>query len=456
MGSVMAQQKITQAFVDGLPFEDSGTAWFHDTELAGFNLAVGKRSKTFYASGEHSGRCIRVKIGRSDVTKVNEARAVARDVLLPEIRRGVDPRAKQLSDDDQTYARILSGIREARPEDLTDDMARRIMRGKAKRRADELTVGQVWEMYEAHRRASILEEQGEAKARRAEGHLTQQRRYLGGAEKYGRDGPYASSLAHPKGWWDRPILDITPEEVAKTWRLLTRTRGRRTAQMFFMAVQVLFNYAVAKKEVPVTSHPIVIDAAGDNIGLPKGWQTLKAQNAVERIDDIRVWWREVDQLTMIPKSALKVMLLTGMRPSEALAMRWDQVDLDAGKVWFGLTKTTDYREVALSSWTVQQLRRLEKIAGRKEYVFTGPTGGRLQELPSIDLPRLGYHWTPKQCRKEWQTVATEIGVTDTQRRAQVGKGLGGTDGHYVVTPDLRATVQAVADEIMRRVQGAAP
>lgn len=40
--------------------------------------------------------------------------------------------------------------------------------------------------------------------------------------------------------------------------------------MFFMAVQVLFNYAVAKKEVPVMSHPMVIDAAGDGIGLPKG------------------------------------------------------------------------------------------------------------------------------------------------------------------------------------------
>jgi hypothetical protein len=52
-----------------------------------------------------------VKIGRSDVTKANEARAVARDVLLPEIRRGVYPRAKQLSDEDKAYARILAGIR---------------------------------------------------------------------------------------------------------------------------------------------------------------------------------------------------------------------------------------------------------------------------------------------------------------------------------------------------------
>ncbi|MFI0397111.1 hypothetical protein [Paracoccus jiaweipingae] len=278
----MPHQKITQALVDGLPYQDSGTLWVHDTELAGFNLSIGQRTKTYYAAGEHGNRFIRVKIGRADVTKANEARAVARDVLLPEIRRGVDPRAKQLSDDDQAYARILAGIREARPEDLSDQMARRIIRGKAKRRADELTVGRVWAMYEEYKRASILEEQGPEKARRAETHITQQRRYLGGAETYGKDGPYASSLEWPKGWWDRPITDITPELCSTTWRNLNRTRGRRTAQMFFMAVQVLFNYAVAKKEVPVTLHPMVIDAAGDGIGLPKGWQTVRLNKSEPR------------------------------------------------------------------------------------------------------------------------------------------------------------------------------
>lgn len=448
----MPHQKITQGLVDGLPYQDSGTHWVHDTDLAGFNLSVGRRTKTYYAAGEADGRFIRVKIGRADVTKANEARAVARDILLPEIRRGVDPRAKQLGDDDRTYARIMAGIREARPEDLSDQAARRIIKGKAKRRADELTVGQVWQLYEEYKRASILEERGPEKARRAEQHIVQQCRYLGGAESYGKDGPYAATREFPGGWWNRPITSITPELCSQTWRLLSRTRGRRTAQMFFMAVQVLFNYAVAKKEVPVTSHPMVIDAAGDGIGLPKGWQSLRAQNAVERISDIRIWWRQVDKLTMIPKSALKVALLTGMRPSEVLAMKWENVDLDVGKVWFGMTKTTDYREVALSSWSVAQLKRLESMTGRHEYVFTGPTGGRLTTLPTIT--RGADRWTPKQCRKEWQTVAVELGVSDTQRLSQVGKGLGGTDGHYIVTPDLRSTVQQVADEIMRRVEGA--
>ena len=449
----MPHQKITQALVDRLPYHDK-TVWYHDTDLPGFNLSVGQQSKTLYACGEHKRKFVRVKIGRCDVTKVNEARAVAQNVLLPELRRGVDPRAKPLSDEDRAsdHANILAGIREARPEDLTDGMANRILRGKAKMRADERTVGQVWEKYEEFHRASILEEHGPEKARRAETHIMQQRQYLGGGEKYGKDGPCASTLDWPQGWWHRPITSITPELCAKTWRSLTRTRGRRSAQMFFLSIHVLFKYAVAKKEVPVTTSPVVIDVAGDGIGLPKGWQTLKAQNAVERISDLRAWWQQVDQMTVIPKSALKVALLTGMRPSEVIGLKWDQVDLDAGKVSFGMTKTTDYREVALSSWTVAQLERLARYAGKREYVFTGPTGGRLLSLPNVTRGK--DRWTPKQPRKEWAATAAEINVNGDLAELQMGHALSGVKSHYIVNADLRATVQAVADAIMEKVKGA--
>ncbi|PTW50157.1 hypothetical protein C8N38_105114 [Rhodovulum kholense] len=74
----MPHQKITQALVDGLPYQDSGTLWVHDTELAGVNLSIGQRTKTYYAAGEHGNRFIRVKIGRADVTKANVARGCAR------------------------------------------------------------------------------------------------------------------------------------------------------------------------------------------------------------------------------------------------------------------------------------------------------------------------------------------------------------------------------------------
>lgn len=68
---------------------------------------------------------------------------------------------------------------------------------------------------------------------------------------------------------------------------------------------MLFNYAVAKEEVQVSEHPLIIDMAGNGRGLPKGWQALRPTNPVQRISDIRIWWRDVDKLSVIPKSALK-------------------------------------------------------------------------------------------------------------------------------------------------------
>lgn len=441
----MPNQKLTQAFVDGLPYQDA-TVWYHDTDLSGFNLAVGRSTKTFYAGGEHKRRFLRVKIGRADVVKVNEARAVARDVLLPEIRVGIDPRAKYLTEQDQTYSRLMTGIR------MSDDKARDVLRGRRRKDADKLTVGQVWEMFEAHRIAAILEKDGPEKTVRAQTHIKEQRRLIGGGKTYGKDGPPASSPEHPDGWWNLPIQDVTPELCYKTWRNMTRTRGRRTAQMFFMAVKVLCSYAVAKDEVPMTAQPVVIDEAGNGRGLPKGWQTLTPQNPGERIDDVRLWWREIDHLPIIPKSALKIMLLTGMRASEVLKMRWDQVDLAAGKVWFTMTKTTGYAEKALSSWTVAQLERLARYEGKREFVFCGPTGGRLSELPTV---KSGKHtWTPGQARKEWKSTATEIGVDWNLSELQMGHKVPGVANRYIVNPDLRATVQAVADAIMEKVKGA--
>ena len=92
--------------------------------------------------------------------------------------------------------------------------------------------------------------------------------------------------------------------------------------------------------------------------------------------------------------------------------------------------------------------------GRLERVCHYRTHGRewSQQLPNITHGK--DKWQPKQCRKEWQTVATEIGVPDQLVDLQVGHSIGDVKSRYIVTPDLRATVQQVADEFMCRVDGA--
>ncbi|GAW34874.1 hypothetical protein RA2_01927 [Roseovarius sp. A-2] len=131
---------------------------------------------------------MRVKIGRADVTKANEARAIARDILLPEIQRGVDPRARYNDDDrDATYGQIMRGIR------MSNEKAALALRGRHRRDVENTAIGHLWAMYEDYHPARPIEDQGSERANWAKKHIAVQRRVLGGAEKYIKDAPPASA-----------------------------------------------------------------------------------------------------------------------------------------------------------------------------------------------------------------------------------------------------------------------
>jgi integrase len=87
----VAVVKITQGLVERQPFSTDGTRWLFDKELRGFALAVGKTTKTFYASCEANGRTLRRKIGRAAVLTAPQARTLAREMLV-DLRRGIDAR----------------------------------------------------------------------------------------------------------------------------------------------------------------------------------------------------------------------------------------------------------------------------------------------------------------------------------------------------------------------------
>lgn len=379
--------KITQALVDGLQFQDA-TTWYHDTELSGFNLSVGRRTKTYYAAGEHRGRFVRVKIGRADVTKANEARRIARDELLPAIRRGEDPRPPK-----------AVVVKDASPLPTPGEIE---------------TFAQTFHQY----------------------------RHFGTQARSKTLVEYDRTLRTKVGpWFDRPTASITADEVLVVWR-----REQRGSVASAKALMRIFS------AVMHDAHRRKVIASVPTSSLPRGWSTV-VRNP-KRIGDVWNWWRLVDQIDNLHvKSALKLLLLTGLRKAEVLSLRWEDVDLDAGKVHIRNPKRGPARDAALSSWSVAQLKRLHRIKDTGFFVFPShsSTGYRL------DLPNLKYKgqvWTPRMTRNEWDSTGAEIGVIMTQRAAQMGHAAGSMTDSYVVTPDVRAAVQAVADEIMQRVKGA--
>jgi integrase len=69
--------KLTKTFVNKLPFAKEGTQKHWDSEIKGFVLFVGKRSKTWYYQRDVGGRTQRVMIGRYPVISTVAARQTA-------------------------------------------------------------------------------------------------------------------------------------------------------------------------------------------------------------------------------------------------------------------------------------------------------------------------------------------------------------------------------------------
>src|ERR1700730_15842283 len=94
---------LTDKAIINLPFTTAGQRLVRDAELAGFFVLVGKRSKTFMVQGDLRAngkrQSVRLKVGEAGELSTREARAMAK-TLLGSIAKGIDPRPKKATDDE--------------------------------------------------------------------------------------------------------------------------------------------------------------------------------------------------------------------------------------------------------------------------------------------------------------------------------------------------------------------
>src|SRR5260370_31431281 len=106
-----ARLALSDKAIIALRFASSGQQIIRDTELPGFFVMIGKRTKTFMAQGDlrvdGKRQSIRIKIGEVGEIKTREARAKAKE-LLGSIAKGADPRSKAQSWSDAQEKGIAS------------------------------------------------------------------------------------------------------------------------------------------------------------------------------------------------------------------------------------------------------------------------------------------------------------------------------------------------------------
>jgi integrase len=95
-------------------------------------------------------------------------------------------------------------------------------------------------------------------------------------------------------------------------------------------------------------------------------------------DEVRVFWRGLEQAAMSPASriVLKLMLVTAQRKGEIISARWDDIDMVTG--WWTIpaerTKNGLPHRVPLSRQAISLLNEARSLAKDSPWVFLAPDG----------------------------------------------------------------------------------
>jgi hypothetical protein len=106
--------RLTKRSIDAIESPASGQILYRDSDLTGFGLRVGTKTKVFYAEAQVKRRTIRVSIGKYGITTPEMARKRAMEVLS-EMANGGDPRNEEIAGADLTVQGAFDEFFSRRP-----------------------------------------------------------------------------------------------------------------------------------------------------------------------------------------------------------------------------------------------------------------------------------------------------------------------------------------------------
>lgn len=178
--------KLTKSNIDRIPFTDKGQVLYHDDQLKGFVLRVGRQSKTYCVYHTVNGKGRQINIGRHGVFTPEQARMNAKDKLYL-MAQGVDPEQKEQQ----------SAIQNITLGELADEFLSTRINLKPKTRKD-------YRYYIDH--------------------------YL-------------------PDWVDKPVVDITDKMFLQRYQHIGENIGHATANNVKRYTGSLFNYAIGAHEL---------------------------------------------------------------------------------------------------------------------------------------------------------------------------------------------------------------
>lgn len=227
--------------------------------------------------------------------------------------------------------------------------------------------------------------------------LKNENTFLKVAELWFEEKKVRVSANHAKRTWDRlslhvfaglgsiPVTDITAPKASKILQPLISQEKRETANRCARSIKEIMQFSWNRGYTqgnPVQNLPqtIAVPDKTPFAALPSselGFLMRKIANA------------SINKQT---RCLLEFSLHTIVRPSEAVAVKWEQIDFE-NQVWTAwISKIKKHLKIPLTAQTIQLLQYMYPISGHREYVFPGarnPNSHMNSQTANMSLIRMG-------------------------------------------------------------------
>ena len=385
--------KINKTAVDGAKAPATGQAFIWDTEIKGYGLRVtAGGGKSFIVQKRIGGKDRRVTLGRYPEITAEQARKLAL-AHIGEIASGGDPIAAKATKEVQ--AKTLREVI-----------------------ADYLDMGTV--------KAST--------AKDLQGTLN----------------------IHCAAWMNKPVTKITRDMVAKLHAKLgkepnPKTGGTKmaTANKVARYLKLLLNFT---QEQYRTGDDLPIIASNPTAVLKKRMYKVQRRTGHLEPHQIGAWWQATGELQDSARDYLRTMLLTGLRSSEAINMKWADVDLEGRAFTVRSTKNGTDHSLPMGEWLTAMIAARPR---HSQHVFSSERGrptnrrsgiDRAAELSGLDIQK-------HDLRRTFITVADAVDapyfVLKALANHKSGSGGDVTAGYIQTSIErLRKPVQAIESYIL--------
>ncbi len=168
---------------------------------------------------------------------------------------------------------------------------------------------------------------------------------------------------------------------------------------------------------------------------PRGLEPPR-QRVLSR-DEMRNLWQALDRISDPGRSYIRVLMLTGCRREEARAMRWQELDLDAGLWTLPAERNTTGRahEVPLTSSVVEILRERQRLKNPGFYVFSldGKRPMSVHQIKARLEKESGVaDWRLHDLRRTLRTGLAELGIPYEIAERVIGHAVTGLERVYNV------------------------